>query len=446
MRRLTQDEVCKRLKEKQFTLLSEYKNTRTKIRVRCDVCNYEYDVAPNTLINTPYGCPSCAGVLKKTTEIFIEELKNINPNIEVLGEYVNNKTKIKCRCIIDNHIWHPFPQGLLVGEGCPKCKGRGVTERLSKSHEDFVKDLYLINQNIKPLEKYINGKTKILFKCLKCNYEWKTQPCGLMQGNGCPSCSNNIRLTNYEFHELAKKNNPYITVLDEYKSNKINLKCVCNDCSKEFYTSSKSILKGIKCPLCRDAKIRTHDEFVEEMKIINPKYKILGKFINTSTKIKVECLDCGNICDISPKGLLKGNGCRLCYERNCGGENHPNWNPNITDEERIIGRRYPEYKEWVKSVYERDNWTCQVTGEYGHGNLVAHHLDGYNWCKEKRVNIKNGITLSDKIHKEFHFIYGKGNNTTNQFIEFITNKYKNNQMSENRYLNLMKILENNLEE
>ena len=43
-------------------------------------------------------------------------------------------------------------------------------------------------------------------------------------------------------------------------------------------------------------------------------------------------------------------------------------------------------------IYKRDNWTCKITNEIGHGNLRAHHLDGYNWCKEKRIDINNGIT------------------------------------------------------
>ena len=133
MRRLTQDEVCKRLKEKQFTLLGKYKNTRTKVRLRCDICGYEYEVVPNTILNAGCGCPKCANRLKKTTEKFIEELKTVNKNIEVLGEYVNNHTKIKCRCLLDNNVWFPTPMSLLIGEGCPKCKAVNTSKRLRQN-------------------------------------------------------------------------------------------------------------------------------------------------------------------------------------------------------------------------------------------------------------------------------------------------------------------------
>ena len=48
-----------------------------------------------------------------------------------------------------------------------------------------------------------------------------------------------------------------------------------------------------------------------------------------------------------------------------------------------------------------------------------HHLDGYNWCIEKRTDETNGITLCENCHKNFHSIYGFGGNTKEQFEEWI---------------------------
>ena len=56
------------------------------------------------------------------------------------------------------------------------------------------------------------------------------------------------------------------------------------------------------------------------------------------------------------------------------GEKNPNYNPNMTDEEREVKRTYNEYYEWRKQVFERDNYTCQCCGKYG-GSLAAHHLN-----------------------------------------------------------------------
>lgn len=101
----------------------------------------------------------------------------------------------------------------------------------------------------------------------------------------------------------------------------------------------------------------------------------------------------------------------------CGIRN-PNYNPNKTDEERQDDRSYIEYKKWRSSVYNRDSYTCQICGNNG-GNLNAHHIESYNFNKELRTVMSNGITLCKDCHNDFHHQYGKGNNTREQFIKFI---------------------------
>lgn len=105
-------------------------------------------------------------------------------------------------------------------------------------------------------------------------------------------------------------------------------------------------------------------------------------------------------------------------------ENHYNWNKDITPEERLLQRRYPEYLIFVKACLARDNYTCQCCGKK-QKNLEVHHLDGYNWCKEKRTDETNGITLCETCHKNFHIQYGSGNNTKDQFEEWLGKSIKN---------------------
>lgn len=71
---------------------------------------------------------------KKTHEEFVDELNKVNPNIEVLGEYVNNRTGIHCKCkvcgfdtYIDDRKWTPTPNHLLQGKGCPQCVSESKT-------------------------------------------------------------------------------------------------------------------------------------------------------------------------------------------------------------------------------------------------------------------------------------------------------------------------------
>ena len=101
------------------------------------------------------------------------------------------------------------------------------------------------------------------------------------------------------------------------------------------------------------------------------------------------------------------------------GENHPSYNPNLSMEERIIKRKYPEYREWRNKVYERDNYKCCKCGDNNGGNLVAHHIENYSEHKNKRTDVNNGITLCKECHVTFHNHYGYTINNRNQLKDFL---------------------------
>ena len=149
---------------------------------------------------------------------------------------------------------------------------------------------------------------------------------------------------------------------------------------------------------------------------VNPTNKRSG----SSIVWECEC-DCGNKTMVSTACLVSGD------TRSCGclrdelvGENHHSYNPNKTDEERLKGRHILGKHTKVKfrnKIYQRDEYTCQICGQVG-GKLNAHHLDGWNWAKDKRFTTSNGVTLCEDCHSKFHNVYGKGNNTKEQFEEF----------------------------
>ena len=106
-----------------------------------------------------------------------------------------------------------------------------------------------------------------------------------------------------------------------------------------------------------------------------------------------------------------------------GGENNGMWNPELSTEERekqkYHARRYPGYQSFRKSVYERDNYTCQKCGDKKGGNLVVHHLNGFHWDEKSRTEVDNGITLCNDCHNRFHSIYGRKWNDIFQFSQYM---------------------------
>jgi len=100
-------------------------------------------------------------------------------------------------------------------------------------------------------------------------------------------------------------------------------------------------------------------------------------------------------------------------------ENSPNWRGGINPENDNI-RKSKESKLWIKACLERDNFTCQKTGQIG-GKLQVHHINNFAQFIELRFALDNGITFSKETHKEFHRIYGIKNNTRQQLEEFLHN-------------------------
>lgn len=76
-----------------------------------------------------------------------------------------------------------------------------------------------------------------------------------------------------------------------------------------------------------------------------------------------------------------------------------------------------EYLEFRKEIFKRDNFTCQISGKTG--KLEMHHLDSMNSNLLKSLDSNNVITLHKDIHKMFHDKYGRGDNTIEQYLEFV---------------------------
>lgn len=123
----TNSDIIQEIKNKDVELISEYKGNEKPINCKCKKCGNTWITLPKVLTTNGSGCPICGRrqIIKaktKTKEKFINEIKQVNPNIIILGDYVNTHTKIKCKCLIDNTVWYGYPANLLnKSAGCPVC-------------------------------------------------------------------------------------------------------------------------------------------------------------------------------------------------------------------------------------------------------------------------------------------------------------------------------------
>lgn len=107
----------------------------------------------------------------------------------------------------------------------------------------------------------------------------------------------------------------------------------------------------------------------------------------------------GTYCGVECRG--KAQGLRQ------SGENNPQWRGGVTPENHLI-RSSKRMNEWRRSVFARDDFTCQgcgVRNRKGHGKTVklhAHHIKGFAEYPELRFDVSNGLTLCLECHIKVH--------------------------------------------
>lgn len=189
-------------------------------------------------------------IRRKEHSEFLLEMSINHPDLEVLGNYVNERTRIEIRCKKCGCKYHPLPSSLYMKHGCPKC-GRAIL----KAQEEFESELNVVNSNINVLSEYKGNKVKISVSCKVCGYEWEATPNSLLRGKGCARCAGTKKRTQEEFIDEMVQKHPKIDVVEKYKNNTTKIECHCNICGNNFSRTPKSMLVyGYGCPICKKSK------------------------------------------------------------------------------------------------------------------------------------------------------------------------------------------------
>lgn len=188
-KKMSNEEFLLKLKSKRndVTLLGRYIDSKTKVLFKCEKCGNEWLANPSNIL-WGKGCPNCSR--KKNHHDFVKEVFNINPNIEVVGEYVKDNIKILFKCKICGEEWYQTPNNIINKKcGCPVCAIHRINHKNTLTHDEFCKRMFIINPDIIFLSEYKKGYLDIKCKCKKCKNEWITQPRYLLHKCGCPKCN-----------------------------------------------------------------------------------------------------------------------------------------------------------------------------------------------------------------------------------------------------------------
>jgi len=289
-----------------------------------------------------------------------------------------------------------------------------------KRNRYTYQDVYNIfkKENWTLLSSFYKDNKQLLDVLCENNHKLTINLNNFLTGWRCAECAGRRKLT-IEIIRTEVEKLGYKLLTKRYINTSQKLQFSCSKGHKYFMTYAH-FYSGQRCSECYGTKKYTLKQVREVFK--NRGWKLLSLYYNNSKqKLKVKC-NKGHITNtITLNNFLKGSGCDTCYKIHNVGENNPSWNPNLTDEDRIIERNLAENVEWIKKVLKRDNYKCQCCGNKTSGNLNVHHLEGYHWCKELRFEVSNGVTLCKDCHKEFHRLFGTKWNTSEQFYIFLRN-------------------------
>jgi predicted Zn-ribbon and HTH transcriptional regulator len=252
-----------------------------------------------------------------------KRLLEINATLREPFIYINNKSKLKLKCNNDNHEWNPSYYSLINGKSkCPRCQGQIIYEY--EAIERVNKRLLEINATLREPFKYIGvDKTILKLKCNVDGYEWKTKYSNFINNKtNCPKCSQKVLIKDEIYNNINNKLKEKNISLQEpfiYINNKSKLKLKCNIDNYEWETKYLNFINNNKgCAKCAGILKLTQEE-VE--KIVNDQclkmnFKLNKSFEYKNTRsliLEIKCNNCNHIWNVRFNNFIYHNsGCPEC--------------------------------------------------------------------------------------------------------------------------------------
>jgi len=148
-----------------FKLIStEYKNNSEKLHMKCPN-NHDVYITFSCFRNQGIRCKECSGLKQKTTDVFKKEVFDlVGDEYTVLGEYKNTKTKILMRHEICKTEYEVSPCNFLAGKRCPKC-AIDINANNKRLNYQYVYDFIKNEGFVLLSKTYKNAKQKLNIKC-----------------------------------------------------------------------------------------------------------------------------------------------------------------------------------------------------------------------------------------------------------------------------------------
>lgn len=233
----------------------------------------------------------------------------------------------------------------------------------------------------------------------------------------CENCDKEVTKKSNTYNSKAKHHFCSKKCASQYQTKQKNISLTCSNCNTEF-TRLKSRFKEAEyyfcSQKCRSEYLNTHNKrYCEKCGKELSKYgnnTLCEECKHNEKYIKFNCAYCGKEAE-HLKAHTKGK--VLFCSRKCMGlykRIDPTKLADVSKDPKIV--------DWSKKVISKYNNTCIKCGKHFDKGLNAHHLNSKDWDKDNMYNVDNGVPLCNECHQDYHMLYGYGNNTEEQFLEW----------------------------
>jgi len=253
--------------------LVEYKNSRTKVKIVCNIHGI-FEQSPKDHI-FGNGCPSCCKNQKLTQEEFIKKSKQTHGDKYDYSLVKYNGAKNTVNIICNNHgVFNQIAHNHICGQGCPSCANvnKLTTETFIIKSKVIHGDIYDYS-----LVEYKNNKTKVKIICKKHGI-FEVRPDNHINNKSkCPKCYG-LNKSKSEIIDIFEKihGKKYDYSLIDYKTSNSKMLIGCKKHGIFLQSFKSHGIRKCGCPICKESygekEIRKLLEFNDIKYIIEFKF------------------------------------------------------------------------------------------------------------------------------------------------------------------------------
>lgn len=258
-------------------LSSVYINFKSHLKWRCNKCGYIWKTSSDCILRG-YWCPKCKNLIKKSLQD-AHNIAHKHNGVCLSTSFKNIRTKLRWKCNICNTIWNASYHSIDRGTWCPSCaRERQIKKVAGKSRNgkiytiDVLREIAINKGGTCLSNEYVNMNTKYRWKC-SSNHEWNASFDNIKRGKWCPFCANlsliNEQYCKYIFESIFERNfqKAYPKWLKSIKNRQMELDGYNEELQvafeyngihhykKGYKTLNRTLNDQLKKKLCNDHKI-----------------------------------------------------------------------------------------------------------------------------------------------------------------------------------------------